>query len=86
MSFREAKRKGTTGDARRVVAEWLREIFLEDLGLKLLALVIAVGLWFAVTSLRAPATVRLRGVPLEFILPDNVGHRASRARVDLRRN
>ena len=72
MSFREAKRKGTTGDARRVVAEWLREIFLEDLGLKLLALVIAVGLWFAVTSLRAPATVRLRGVPLEFILPDRV--------------
>ncbi len=72
MAFRKASRRSTTGDARRVVSEWLREIFLEDLGLKLLALVIAVGLWFAVTGLRAPATVRLRGVPLEFVLPDNV--------------
>ena len=72
MAFREAKRKGTAGDTRRVAAEWLREIFLEDLGLKLLALVIAVGLWFVGTGLRAPATVRMRGVPLEFIRPEQM--------------
>ena len=71
MSFREPGKWSTKGDARRVAREWLREIFLEDLGLKLLAFVIAVGLWFAVMALRAPATVRLRGVPLEFVLPDN---------------
>lgn len=71
MVFRDARRKSTAGDARRVAAEWLREIFLEDLGLKLLALLIAVVIWFAVTGLRAPATVRLRGVPLEFIRPEN---------------
>lgn len=72
MAFREAKRKHTAADARRLVAEWLREIFLEDLGLKLLALVVAVGLWLAVTSLRAPATTRRRGVPLEFVLPEQM--------------
>jgi YbbR domain-containing protein len=72
MAFREEKRKYTPGDARRLVAEWLREIFLEDLGLKLLALVVAVGLWLAVTSLRAPATTRRRGIPLEFVLPEQM--------------
>lgn len=72
MAFRETKRKNTAGDTRRVVADWLREIFLEDLALKLLAFVVAVGLWLAVTSLRAPATTRRRGVPLEFVLPEQM--------------
>ena len=73
MAFRTSTRgRSTSSDTRRFVVEWLREIFLEDLGLKLVALIIAVGLWLAVTGLRAPATVRLRGVPLEFIKPENV--------------
>lgn len=72
MAFPETKRKGAKGGARRVASDWLREIFLEDLGLKLLALAVAVGLWFLVTGLRTPATVRLRGVPLEFIRPEQI--------------
>lgn len=51
---------------------WLREFFLEDWMLKLLAMLITLGLWFGVTSERAPSTVKLRGVMLEFSLPDNV--------------
>lgn len=51
---------------------WLREFFLEDWTLKLLAMLITLGLWFAVTGERAPSSVRLRGVALEFSLPDNV--------------
>jgi YbbR domain-containing protein len=70
MSFREVKRRGD--EARHVARGWLREFFLEDWTLKLLAMLITLGLWFGVTSGRAPATVRLRGVPLEFFLPENV--------------
>jgi YbbR domain-containing protein len=70
MSFREVKRRGE--EARHVARGWLREFFLEDWTLKLLAMLITLGLWFGVTSERAPATVRLRGVPLEFFLPENV--------------
>ncbi|MFL6336130.1 MAG: YbbR-like domain-containing protein, partial [Pyrinomonadaceae bacterium] len=40
--------------------------------LKALALLITLGLWYAVTTQRAPATKRLHDVPLEFLLPDNV--------------
>ncbi len=70
MSFREVKRRGD--EARQVARGWLREFFLEDWTLKLLAMLITLGIWFGVTSERAPATVKLRGVPLEFSLPDNV--------------
>jgi YbbR domain-containing protein len=72
MVSRSTRGRSSTGDKRRLAADWLREIFLEDLGLKLVALVIAVGFWLAVTGLRAPATMRLRGVPLEFIRPENM--------------
>ena len=51
---------------------WLRALFLEDWTLKALALLITLGLWYAVTTQRAPATKRLHDVPLEFLLPDNV--------------
>lgn len=51
---------------------WLREIFVEDLGLKLLALAITLGLWFAVAGQRAPATIRLRGVQLAFRVADEM--------------
>lgn len=57
------------GEARRVAARWLREFLLEDWTLKLLALFITFGLWMVVTGQRAPATRRLRGVQLEFLLP-----------------
>jgi YbbR domain-containing protein len=71
MAFRFTK-KSDAGAARGGAARWLRALLLEDWGLKVLALVITMGLWFAVTAARAPATSRLRDVPLEFFLPEGV--------------
>ena len=51
----------------------LRRIFLQDWNLKLLALAITLGLWFAVTGQRTPITVRFRSVQLNFQLPNNMG-------------
>ncbi|HEX8847413.1 MAG TPA: CdaR family protein [Pyrinomonadaceae bacterium] len=51
---------------------WLREIFVEDLGLKILALVIAIALWYGVTGQRTPTTIRVPRVPLNFRLPNNM--------------
>ena len=64
----------TTKEVERggVTRRWLRALFLEDWTLKALALLVTLGLWYAVTTQRAPATKRLHDVPLEFLLPDNV--------------
>ncbi|HWS90596.1 MAG TPA: CdaR family protein [Pyrinomonadaceae bacterium] len=59
-------------DRGGVTRRWLRALFLEDWTLKALALLITLGLWYAVTTQRAPATKRLHDVPLEFLLPDDV--------------
>ena len=68
-----ASRQQTKGvESGGITRRWLRALFLEDWTLKALALVITLGLWFAVTTQRAPATKRLHDVPLEFLLPDNV--------------
>ncbi|HEX8707057.1 MAG TPA: CdaR family protein [Pyrinomonadaceae bacterium] len=50
----------------------LRRIFFEDLGLKLLALAISLGLWYGVTGQRTPTTVRVPRVPLNFRLPKDM--------------
>lgn len=71
MAFSITNRK-RAADARETARRWLRALLFEDWGLKLIALAITVGLWYAVTAQRAPATVRLRGVPLEFLLPPGV--------------
>lgn len=55
-----------------MVSRWLHELLFEDWSLKLLALLITMGLWYAVTGQRAPATIRLRGVRLEFLQPNNI--------------
>ncbi|MGH9901610.1 MAG: CdaR family protein [Pyrinomonadaceae bacterium] len=60
------------GATRRVAQRWLREVLFEEWGLKLLALAITLGLWYGVTSQRAPVTISLRGVQLYFMPPDNV--------------
>lgn len=70
MAFRFTKVSG--GGARGVAWQWLRAFFLEDWTLKILALLITLGLWYAVTTQRAPAMTRVPTVPLEFILPENV--------------
>jgi YbbR domain-containing protein len=51
---------------------WLREIFVEDWNLKLLALAITLGLWYAVAGQRTPTTIRLRGVHLSFQLTNEM--------------
>lgn len=56
-------------DAVVIGRRWLHDLLFADWSLKLLALAIALGLWFAVTGQRAPATARLRRVPLRFVLP-----------------
>jgi YbbR domain-containing protein len=66
--FPTAKGGAEQGAARR----WLRALLFEDWTLKLLALGITLGLWYAVTTQRAPAKMSLRGVQLEFILPEGV--------------
>ena len=71
MASHRIKRR-RSGDARRLAGEWVRDLVVEDWGLLLLAAVITLGLWYAVTAQRAPATVLRRGITLEFVLPQNV--------------
>lgn len=70
MAFRFTKTRD--GDTRQVAGQWVRVLLFEEWTLKIMALLITLGLWYAVTTHRAPATMRLRAVQLEFILPDNV--------------
>lgn len=49
---------------------WLRKLFLEEWGLKLLALGITIVLWLAVTGQNRPVTLRVNGVQLNFLRPD----------------
>jgi YbbR domain-containing protein len=60
---------GAEGGAAR---RWLRALFFEDWTLKVVAFLITLGLWYAVTTQRAPAQMRLRAVQLDFILPEGV--------------
>ena len=69
MAFQLTKKNG---GARVASWQWARKLVVDDWKLIVLALVITLGLWYAVTTQRTPATVHLPPVPLEFILPDNV--------------
>jgi YbbR domain-containing protein len=64
MSLRDVER-----DAVQMVRRWLHDLLFADWGLKLLALTITLGLWFAVTGQRVPTTARLHDVRLFFVLP-----------------
>jgi YbbR domain-containing protein len=70
MASRLATKRG--GDERGAARRWLRALLFEDWTLKVMALVITLGLWYAVTTQRAPAQMRLRAVQLDFILPEGV--------------
>jgi YbbR domain-containing protein len=59
-------------DAALMGRRWLRELLFEDWSLKVLALVITLGLWWAVTGQRTPAAVRLRHVQLFLVLPGDM--------------
>jgi YbbR domain-containing protein len=60
------------GAERSAARRWLRALLFEDWTLKLFALCITLGLWYAVTTQRAPAQMRLPRVQLDFILPEGV--------------
>jgi YbbR domain-containing protein len=51
---------------------WLHKVFLEDWGLKLLALAITFVLWLAVTGQNKPMTMRISGVQLNFLRPEGL--------------
>ena len=53
--------------APSVIERALRKVFLEDWLLKLLALVITLALWLAVTGQNTPVTLRVSGVQLNFL-------------------
>jgi YbbR domain-containing protein len=55
-----------------VPERWARKVFLEDWSLKLLALAIALILWMAVTGQNKPVTMRVSGVQLNFLRPENM--------------
>lgn len=64
MTLRDMER-----DAVQMGRRWLHDLLFADWGLKLLALAITLGLWFAVTGQRVPTTARLHDVRLFFALP-----------------
>jgi YbbR-like protein len=64
MTLRDMER-----DAVQMGRRWLYDLLFADWGLKLLALAITLGLWFAVTGQRVPTTAPLHDVRLFFVLP-----------------
>lgn len=73
MAFSEVDEGGSRlARISRAALSWLHEIFLEDWTLKLIAVAISVGLWFAVTGQRTPTTIRLRNIQLDFQLPNDM--------------
>ena len=72
MAFRIPTTAKGRADGRSAARRWLRALLFEDWTLKLLSLGITLGLWYAVTTQRAPAQMRLRGVQLDFVLPPGV--------------
>ncbi|MFZ0062219.1 MAG: CdaR family protein, partial [Pyrinomonadaceae bacterium] len=53
------------------VGRWLRRLFVDDWGLKLLALGITLALWMAVADFNKPRTIRV-AVQLNFVRPANL--------------
>ncbi len=51
---------------------WLRQLFLRNWSLKLLALAITVVLWLAITGQNQPVTLRMSGVQLNFLTPEGL--------------
>ena len=79
MTLREVER-----DAVQMGRRWLNDLLFADWGLKLLALAITLGLWFAVTGQRVLTTARLHNVPLFLVLPvDMESSNEPRDEVDL---
>jgi YbbR domain-containing protein len=67
MAFRKSNRPVSL--MRTPTERLLHRVFLDYWNLKLLALAITLGLWFAVNGQRTPTTERFPGVQLNFQLP-----------------
>ena len=50
-----------------LIEKWARKVLLEDWSLKLMAAAITAVLWLAVTGQNEPKTLRVPGVPLDFL-------------------
>jgi YbbR domain-containing protein len=62
-----------SNDARRFsLRRFFRRVFLEDWLIKAIALFITVTLWLGVTGLREPKTTRLRSVPLNLRVSNDI--------------
>ena len=74
MPYQDTEDTETTPVARIPTApeRLLRKLFLEDWGLKLLALAITIALWLGVTGQNKPVTLRVTGVQLNFLQPDGL--------------
>jgi len=67
-----ASRTANTAEKRLLFAKLiLRKIFLEDWLIKLIALAVTFGLWFAVTGLSTPTTMLFSNVQLNISPPEN---------------
>lgn len=62
----------SNADRRISFRRLLRRVFLEDWVIKLIALFITVTLWLGVTGLRAPTTSRLRSIPLNLRVSNDI--------------
>ena len=74
MPYQDTEDTETTPVPRTPTApeRLLRKLFLEDWGLKLLALGITIALWLGVTGQNKPVTLRVTGVQLNFLQPDGL--------------
>jgi YbbR domain-containing protein len=74
MPFQDVEETEATPIPRSptLLERWARKLFLEDWGLKLLALAITVVLWLAVTGQNKPVTMRVSDVQLNFLKPDGL--------------
>ena len=61
-----------TEDRQITFRRLLRRIFLEDWLTKVVAMVITIALWLGVTGLRAPVTARLRSIPFNIRVSNDI--------------
>ena len=61
-----------TEDRQITFRRLLRRVFLEDWLTKVVAMVITIALWLGVTGLRAPTTARLRSIPFNIRVSNDI--------------
>lgn len=73
MPYQDVDDIAVTEPARSpsALGRWLRKVFIEDWGIKLLALGITFVLWLAVSDFNKPRTIRM-AAQLNFIRPNNL--------------